>query len=110
MPSNPLPSINPGPMALNQFRMVSLDDYSTAHAVIPSYIKMDIEGFGIDALKGASRTISAYTPRLAISVYHKLEHLWQIPALIKKLSDKYRIFLAHHSPTTWETVFYAESI
>jgi FkbM family methyltransferase len=109
MPSNEMTSINPGPIALNKFKMVSLDDYSTANAVIPSYIKMDIEGFEIDALVGAARTISTNRPRLAISGYHKLEHLWEIPSLIKKLSDKYRIYLAHHSPTTWETVFYATS-
>lgn len=77
--------------------------------VIPdsfSFLKMDIEGGEIPALRGASKTIAKYQPRLAISVYHKSDDLWKIPELVLKMRDDYRLFLRHYTEGVTETVMF----
>ena len=64
----------------------------------PTYIKMDIEGAEIEALEGASRTISMHLPTLAISVYHLQNHIWNVPLLIHSLSNNYKFYLRRYTP------------
>jgi FkbM family methyltransferase len=71
------------------------------------FIKMDIEGGEIDALKGASRTLLLYAPRLAVSVYHLARDLPDAVATIKSLRPGYRFFLSHKSPGLSETMLFA---
>ena len=72
-----------------------------------SFIKMDIEGYELDALKGARNTILQYKPKLAICVYHKAEDLYEIPQYIRELVPEYKLYLRHHSKGIAETVLYA---
>jgi len=72
-----------------------------------TFIKMDIEGAELNALKGAKKTIIANTPKLAISIYHQLNDLWEIPIYIKQLVPEYKLYVRHHSKTIAETVLYA---
>lgn len=69
-------------------------------------IKMDIEGQELEAISGAKQTISKYSPKLAICVYHKPEHFWEIPLAILSINQKYRIFLRNYTETIYETVMY----
>lgn len=71
------------------------------------FIKMDIEGEEPAALRGAVEVIRKNRPVLAISVYHKPEHLWEIPLWIQNLGMGYRLLLRHHSRFLTETVCYA---
>lgn len=71
-----------------------------------SFIKMDIEGAEINALKGAEKTIKTYKPKLAICVYHKKEDIWEIPRLILSYVPEYRMYLRHYSLSKDETVLY----
>ncbi len=73
----------------------------------PTYIKMDVEGSEMDALRGAAKTIHASRPILAICVYHKPEDLREVPLFIKSTSDGYRYFLRSHDEEGWELVCYA---
>jgi FkbM family methyltransferase len=73
----------------------------------PSYIKMDIEGAELDALKGTQKTIQTHEPVLAICLYHKQEHLWEIPLLLHSFFDQYSFFLRRYSDHCWESVCYA---
>lgn len=72
-----------------------------------SFIKMDIEGEELNALKGAENTILKYKPKLAICVYHKKEDLISIPQYIKALRPDYKLYLRAHEPTLSEVVLYA---
>lgn len=72
-----------------------------------TFIKMDIEGAEMEALKGAERTIKKYKPKLAISIYHKESDLWEIPYYILTHCPWYRIHIRHYALTTNETVLYA---
>jgi FkbM family methyltransferase len=73
----------------------------------PTYIKMDIEGSEPLALAGASELIANELPVLAICLYHRTEHLWQIPNLIHSLAPEYSLFLRRHAEDCWEQVCYA---
>lgn len=73
----------------------------------PTFIKMDIEGAELEALKGAKDLIKEYSPKLAICVYHKPEDIWEIPNLILEYNPNYKLYLRHYSPYQTETVLYA---
>ncbi len=72
-----------------------------------TFIKMDIEGSEIDALIGCEMIIKTQMPTLAICVYHKANHLWEIPFLIHKYNSDYKLYLRHHTLITTDTVCYA---
>lgn len=72
-----------------------------------SFIKMDIEGAELEALKGAQKLIKKYKPKMAICVYHKNEDIIEIPNFIKSLVPEYKFFLRHHNISGTETVLYA---
>lgn len=86
--------------------IVRLDD--ALKDVPVTFIKMDIEGYELDALKGAETLIKKNKPKLAISIYHKPEDLFKIPLLLKEFVPEYRIYIKHHAPlSTTETICYA---
>lgn len=73
-----------------------------------TYIKMDIEGAELEALKGAEKIIKANRPKLAICLYHRRQDFFEIPLYIKQLNPDYKLFVHHHHPDrNWETVLYA---
>lgn len=72
-----------------------------------TFIKMDIEGSELQALMGSENTIKKNAPKMAISVYHKLEDIWELPEIIIKYNPAYKLFFRHYSLTDYETVMYA---
>jgi FkbM family methyltransferase len=82
-----------------------LDDIQWLFA--PTYIKMDIEGAELEALRGASEVLRRYQPVLAVCTYHRGDHLWQIPNLIHSISARYHIFLRRYAEECWEGICYA---
>jgi len=73
----------------------------------PTFLKMDIEGAEPLAMLGARETLGRDAPTLAICLYHRREHLWQVPRLILDANPRYRLSLRRHSDESWETVCYA---
>jgi len=71
------------------------------------FIKMDIEGSELAALTGASEALRKWKPRLAISLYHRAQDLFEIPLWLDSLGLGYRFFLDHYSIHHEETVLYA---
>lgn len=84
---------------------VSLDAYLKGKTV--TFIKMDIEGAEMEALKGAANIIKEQRPRLAVSIYHKREDIWKIPLVILELCPDYNFYLRHYSFGNYDTVLYA---
>lgn len=73
------------------------------------FVKMDIEGAELSALKGAERTLRAFRPTLAISAYHREEDLVDIPAYIDGLELGYEFLLDHFTIHHAETVLFARA-
>jgi FkbM family methyltransferase len=80
---------------------------STLAEACPTLIKMDIEGAEPEALRGAVETMVRHRPVMAVCAYHKCDHLWEIPQLLKMANPDYRIFLRRYAEDCWETVYYA---
>jgi FkbM family methyltransferase len=99
--------IVPGAVSSDAFACTTIDDYAASTGGRVDFIKMDIEGAEMGALAGAAGVIAEFKPRMAISGYHKPEDLWEIPARIKALNPTYELTFGHHTPTGWESVFYA---
>ena len=72
-----------------------------------TFIKMDIEGEELNALFGCEELISRYRPKLAICIYHKKEHLWQIQKYLKTIIPDYRFLIRAYEDTSTELVLYA---
>jgi FkbM family methyltransferase len=89
----------------NEVKVTTLDKELQDKKV--TFIKMDIEGAEVEALKGAKNIIEKNKPKLAISIYHKPEDIWEIPKIIMQYCPEYRFWLRHYSLTSAETVLYA---
>ena len=92
------------PSCAFQIEVVAVDDVIKEKI---TYMKMDIEGAELEALKGAKEQIKKNKPTLAVCVYHRAEDLLEIPAYLKSLVPEYRFYLRHHSEWASETVLYA---
>ena len=81
----------------------------TIDALAPdaTFIKLDVEGVELEALKGAAQTIKKNQPKLAVCLYHKPGDMFEIPLFIKSLVPEYRLFLRQHQPVACELVLYA---
>lgn len=102
-----LNKISPGNSLGELFSSTTIDSYVSNNLDTVHYIKMDIEGSELDAIEGAKETIKNHKPKLAISTYHKPDHMWQIPLEILRINPDYSIYFEHHSPLKWESVIYA---
>lgn len=71
-----------------------------------SFIKMDLEGWEINALHGAKEIIKKYKPKLAVAVYHEAKDIREIPGFILSLNSDYKVYLRHYTQGWSETVMY----
>ncbi|MBE0379493.1 FkbM family methyltransferase [Pseudoalteromonas prydzensis] len=88
-------------------KQISIDDFCIENKISPNYVKMDVEGVELDVLHGMENTILRYKPKLAISVYHRAEHLISVPQYLKKLCPEYKFYLRHYTQGYSETVLFA---
>jgi FkbM family methyltransferase len=70
------------------------------------FIKMDIEGAEIEALKGAEEIIRKFRPKLAISLYHSEQDFERIPKFIKSLGLDYKFYFDHYTMHAEESVLF----
>jgi FkbM family methyltransferase len=101
--------INPGAqLAMSKVPTTTIDEMSVRNSVPRiDFIKMDIEGSELSALRGAETSIRRWQPKLAISLYHRPEDFFSIPLWIDSLGVGYRFFLDHYTIHNEETVLYA---
>lgn len=71
------------------------------------FIKMDIEGAEMEALRGSEEVLRKFRPKLAITVYHDFRDFWTIPQYLDSLGLGYRFYLRHFKIHAEETVLFA---
>lgn len=87
----------------NSVDVISIDSLNLKKV---DFIKMDIEGAELDAIRGCQSTICKFKPQMMISAYHRVNHLWEIPKLIKETCPEYRIYCGHQPHAAFEPEFY----
>ena len=83
----------------------ALDDMLNSQHI--DFIKLDIEGAEISALRGMMEIIKRCHPILAVSLYHRPQDIWEIPELLGEISENYSFYIRQHFFNTFECVFYA---
>lgn len=72
------------------------------------YIKYDVEGAEYEALLGSAGTIARCRPELLVSLYHRGEDLFRLPALLRQLCPGYRFYLRRMAGIpAWDVNLYA---
>ena len=71
------------------------------------FIKMDIEGAELEALRGAEKSLLRDKPLLAICIYHKAGDMLAIMDYLHTLIPEYHFWVRHYSPFSYETLLYA---
>jgi FkbM family methyltransferase len=102
-------SINTQPSAeARSVTIDTLDSFVTTHAVQRlDFVKLDIEGAEGPAVAGGIRTLQRFRPKLAISVYHRPEDLFEIPLRLAAIFPDYDFYLDHFTTHSEETVLFA---
>lgn len=86
----------------------SIDDLVAARGLARvDLVKMDIEGEEYRACLGMENTIKRFRPQLAISIYHSINHFWEVPLILMNMCENYDFHIGHYSCTRHETIFYA---
>jgi FkbM family methyltransferase len=73
----------------------------------PTFIKLDVEGDELEALKGARETLQRCRPVVAVCLYHRPEDLWTIPLFLHSELPEHRLYLRVHAHDGFELVAYA---
>jgi FkbM family methyltransferase len=106
------PGTNVGPVAKTpdaaEIKTLRIDDL-VVRGDYPriDFIKMDIEGAELEALKGSEAVLRRFRPKLAITVYHDFKDFWEIPKFLDRLGLGYRFYLRHFTIHAEETVLFA---
>jgi len=85
-----LPSLANGDMKKERIVVVKLDDVIKGRV---DFIKIDVEGFEANVLRGAKNIIRKWKPILAFSAYHKKEDIEELPKIVKSIRPDYKIEL-----------------
>ena len=61
-----------------------------------SYIKIDVEGAELQALKGGMNTLKRNKPKLNLALYHRSEDIFTLPLLVHDINPGYKLYLRQH--------------
>jgi len=69
-------------------------------------IKFDLEAGEVETIPGMQKTIAEYRPQMAISVYHYVNHMWDIPCALIAICEDYNFYFDCYSWERWEGILY----
>ena len=72
-----------------------IDSFASSRGLRIGLIKLDIEGFELEAVRGAEMTIQRDRPILLISIYHTVKDFFGVKAVLEELVPDYRFSIRH---------------
>ncbi|MDI9407918.1 MAG: FkbM family methyltransferase [Candidatus Pacebacteria bacterium] len=87
---------------------ITIDDFVTEQNLARlNFIKMDIEGAELEALKGAVHSLIRFRPKLAICIYHNQDDFFSIINYLHSLELGYEFYIDHYTAFYGDTLLYA---
>ncbi len=83
-----------------QVQTTNVDSYVGENNLEVGFIKGDLEGFGVKALRGMEKTIRQFRPVLSLAIYHNPEEFFTMKPLLDAITKDldYTIKLKHFHP------------
>ena len=78
-----------GPDSYEEAEVITLDEYVQEHNLSVGLIKVDVEGFEPQVLKGALNTIKTQRPVLVLATYHNGYEFYELKSVIEALNLNY---------------------
>lgn len=78
-------------MGYERVPVITIDNFVADTGIVPTIIKMDIEGAEIDAIRGGIQTLNTHSPKCVIASYHFSDTEKHIRSIINTLSSKWKI-------------------
>ncbi len=78
-----------------QIKITSIDKFVFDNNIDVGLIKIDVEGYELEVLEGAKRTIKEFKPVLSISIYHNAEQFIHTMDFIQDLVPDYKCIIRH---------------
>ena len=73
-------------------------DQTIQNDTLPTFLKMDVEGAEMEALKGSATILFTQKPNLAISIHHKTTDAFEIINYLNSLNCGYKFRIGYHGP------------
>ncbi len=93
-------------------KVITLDSYVKDKNIDVGFIKVDVEGFEVEFLKGAKETIARHKPAMLISLYHQASDFFDIKPMIESwnLGYTFKIYKSIDFSLNYDTVLFCEII
>lgn len=86
--------------------IIEVDSLDNSVSEKVTFIKLDLEGAEMAALRGMKSHILNDHPKLAVAVYHKPSDFREVPDYILGLRSDYDVFLRHYTEGWSETIMF----
>lgn len=83
-----------------EIKVGTLDEYVEKNNLKVSLIKVDVEGFEQEFLRGAEQTIKTQKPAMLLSIYHNAQDFFKIKPMIESWNLGYKFRVAKPSDQT----------
>jgi len=88
----------------------TMDSIVSAYNINPVFIKIDVEGAGMDCVVGGLQTLKKFRPVLSIAIYHNPIEFFEIKPLLESELSNYSFMIRKLSNTINDNTCHAETV
>lgn len=88
----------------------SFDTIVKEYDIEPKFIKVDIEGYAMNFIKGALQSLKKYRPVLSIAIYHNPIEFFEIKPLLEQELSNYQFMIRKLTPLVHDNLCHSEVV